>query len=85
MQFQELYKRAVLFRRLFGHIRKEQTKEALIPITLRVLLHRCKLIRNYAACPFLSRRAAGLIASRLVGLWENLENMTFGAQFYAES
>lgn len=40
---------------------------------------------NYAACPVRSGGAAGLIGSTLVGLWENLENMAFGAEFYVES
>lgn len=65
--------------------RKGKTKETLIAITLRVLQHRCKLVGNYAACPVLSGPSAGLIGSTLVGLWENLENMAFGAQFYVES
>lgn len=54
-------------------------------ITLRVLQHRRKLIGNYDGCNVRSGRAAGLIGSTLVGLWENLENMAFGAQFYVES
>lgn len=74
-----------MFRRPFGHIRKEKTKETLMSITLRVLQHRRKLIGNYDGCNVRSGRAAGLIGSTLVGLWENLENMAFGAQFYVES
>lgn len=65
--------------------RKGKTKETLIAITLRVLQHRSKLVGNHAACPVLSGPSAGLIGSTLVGLWENLENMAFGAQFYVES
>lgn len=72
-------KRAVLFRRTFGHIRGIKRSNSELSEIFNTDV-------NFdAACPDIARSPVRLIGSTLVGLWEILENMAFGAEFDVES